>query len=125
VWAPRILAPDSVADPLADLRTYGPVIAAVIAAALIGNLRDLGARLVRWRVGPQWYALVLLGPAAFYAVLVALDVALGSSNDLVQPNVFRVVSGLVPFFAVLLLADGLGEETGWRGFALPRLRFAS
>jgi uncharacterized protein len=121
LWVPRILAPDSLADPIADLGTYGPAIAAVIAAALTGNLRDLGARLVRWRVGWQWYALVLLGPAAFYAVLVALAAALGSSDDLAQPNVFQVVSGLAPFFVVLLLTDGFGEETGWRGFALPRL----
>jgi uncharacterized protein len=121
LWVPRILAPDSLADPIADLGTYGPAIAAVIAAALTGNLRDLGARLVRWRVGWLWYALVLLGPAAFYAVLVALAAALGSSDDLVQPNVFQVVSGLAPFFVVLLLTDGFGEETGWRGFALPRL----
>jgi uncharacterized protein len=121
LWVPRILAPDSFADTLADLGTYGPAIAAVIVAALSGTLRDLGARLVRWRVGWRWYAVVLLGPAAFYAVLLALDVVLGSSDDLVQPNVVRVVSGLVPFFVVLLLTDGLGEEIGWRGSALPRL----
>ena len=121
VWVPRILAPNGIAGTLALLGTYGPAIAAVITAALTGNLRDLGARLVRWRVGWQWYAVVLLGPAAFYAVLLALDVALGSSDDLLQPNVFRVVSGVLPFFVVLLLTDGLGEETGWRGFALPRM----
>lgn len=121
LWVPRILAPDSFADTLAGLGTYGPAIAAVIVAALSGTLRDLGARLVRWRVGRRWYAVVLLGPAAFYAVLLALDVVLGSSDDLVQPNVVRVVSGLVPFFVVLLLTDGLGEEIGWRGSALPQL----
>jgi uncharacterized protein len=121
VWLPRILAPNSVAGTLALFGTYGPAMAAVIVAALIGNLRDLGARLVRWRVGWHWYAVALLGPAAFYAVLLALDVALGSPDDLVQPDVFRVVSGVVPFFVILLLTDGLGEETGWRGFALPRM----
>lgn len=74
LWVPRVLAPESVAATLALLGTWGPAIAAVIVAALLGNLRDLGARLVRWRVGWQWYAVVLLGPAAFYAAVVALDI---------------------------------------------------
>jgi uncharacterized protein len=121
LWVPRVLAPESVAATLALLGTWGPAIAAVIVAALVGKLRDLGARLVRWRVGWQWYAVVLLGPAAFYASVVALDMAFGSSDDLASPNMAGVVSGMVPFFVVLVLTDGLGEETGWRGFALPRL----
>jgi uncharacterized protein len=121
LWVPRVLAPESVAATLALFGTWGPAIAAVIVAALVGKLRDLGARLVRWRVGWQWYAVVLLGPAAFYAAVVALNMAFGSSDGLASPNVVGVVSGLVPFFVVLVLTDGLGEETGWRGFALPRL----
>ena len=121
LWVPRVLAPESVAATLALFGTWGPAIAAVIVAALVGKLRDLGARLVRWRVGWQWYAVVLLGPAAFYAAVVVLNMAFGSSDDLASPNVVGVVSGLLPFFVVLVLTDGLGEETGWRGFALPRL----
>ncbi|MBD0293034.1 MAG: CPBP family intramembrane metalloprotease [Jiangellaceae bacterium] len=122
VWVPNVLAPDSVAGTLAPFWTYGPATAAVIVAALTGTLRDLGSRLVRWRVGWQWYAVVLLGPAAFYAALAALHAVFGWSGELDQPNAFR--SGLIallPLFLALVLTDGLGEETGWRGFALPRM----
>ena len=37
VWLPRILAPDSIAGTIALLGTYGPAMAAVTAAALIGT----------------------------------------------------------------------------------------
>jgi membrane protease YdiL (CAAX protease family) len=122
VWVPNVLAPESVAGTLAPFWTYGPATAAVIVAALTGTLRDLGARLVRWRVGWQWYAVVLLGPAAFYATLAALHAAFGWSAELDQPNALREgLIGLLPLFLAFVLTDGLGEETGWRGFALPRM----
>jgi hypothetical protein len=122
VWVPNVLAPDSLAGALAPFWTYGPATAAVIVAALTGTLRDLGARLVRWRVGWRWYAVVLLGPAAFYATVVAFHAAFGWSTGLDQPLAVRAgLSGVLPWFLTLVLTDGLGEETGWRGFALPRL----
>jgi uncharacterized protein len=122
VWVPNVLAPDSVAGTLASFWTYGPATAAVIVAALTGTLRDLGARLVRWRVGWQWYAVVLLGPAAFYATVAALHAVFGWSAGLDQPVAGRAgLIGLLPWFLTLVLTDGLGEETGWRGFALPRM----
>jgi len=122
VWVPNVLAPHSFAGTLAPFWTYGPAAAAVIVAATMGGLRDLGARLMRWRVGWLWYAIVLLGPAAFYAVVAALHAGFGWSGELGQPNALRVgLASLVPFFLLLAVTDGLGEETGWRGFALPRL----
>jgi hypothetical protein len=51
VWVPNVLAPDSFVGTLAAYWTYMPAVAAVIVAATVGSLRDLGARLVRWRVG--------------------------------------------------------------------------
>jgi uncharacterized protein len=123
VWVPNVLAPNSFAGTLAPYWTYGPAIAAVIVAAIVGSLRDLGARLVRWRVGWRWYAVVLLGPAAFYAAVAALHAGFGWSGELGQPNALRVggLVSVVSFFLLLAATDGLGEEPGWRGFALPRL----
>jgi uncharacterized protein len=107
---------------VAPLSTYGPATAAVIVAAIGANFRDLGARLVRWRVGWQWYAVVLLGPAAFYATVRALLAGFGWSGELDQPDAVRAgLIGVPPLFLALVLTDGLGEETGWRGVALTRL----
>jgi uncharacterized protein len=117
VWVPNVLAPDSFVGTLAAYWTYMPAAAAVIVAAIVGSLRDLGARLVRWRVGWRWYAVVLIGPAAFYAAVAAVHV--GGPD---QPNALRAaLIGLLPLFLVFILTDGLGEELGWRGFALPRM----
>jgi membrane protease YdiL (CAAX protease family) len=122
VWVPNVLAPESGAGTLAPFWSYGPATAAVIVAALTGTLRDLGARLVRWRVGWQWYAVVLLGPAAFCVTLAALYAVFGWSAELDAPNARgEGLIGLLPLFLALVLTDGLGEETGWRGFALPRM----
>src|SRR5215218_971300 len=77
--------------------------------------------MVRWRVGLRWYAVVLLLPVALILVAVYMNVLLGASApsaaELGQwPRLFLL-------FPLLLILDGpLGEEPGWRGFALPRLQ---
>jgi membrane protease YdiL (CAAX protease family) len=80
--------------------------------------RDAGARrafrahLTRWRVGLRWYlAAVVLVPSAYLA-----GVALATFWDgSIRFHVERFA--LLPLF----LVTSLGEEIGWRGYALPRL----
>ena len=106
--------------------TWVPAIAALLAAALTGGraaVRELGARLVRWRVGWQWYLVVILGPAAFSLVVAGVYVMLGGSwAEAAPPAIREGPLLLLPLYlAILTLTDGLGEELAWRGFALPRL----
>jgi membrane protease YdiL (CAAX protease family) len=128
VWLPRALVSQGVlaADwPVAvgAVWSWAPAIAAVLTAALIGRgaLRELASRLIRWRVRWWWYAVVLLGPAAFWSVVVLLAAVLGWSGELGRSLLAEqgplAAAGLL---LVLAVTDGLGEETGWRGFALPR-----
>jgi uncharacterized protein len=65
---------------------------------------------------------VLAGPAAFWALVWAAAAAAGWSGELSRPMLVEqgLVSAVV-LVPVLALTDGLGEETGWRGFALPRM----
>jgi membrane protease YdiL (CAAX protease family) len=124
VWVPR--AAGVPVGVVGDAWTWTPAIAALLAAALTGGraaVRDLGARLVRWRIGWQWYLVVILGPIAFSLAVAGIYVLLGGSWADAAPLALR--EGpllLLPLFLLMLaLTDGLGEELAWRGFALPRL----
>jgi membrane protease YdiL (CAAX protease family) len=104
----------------------GPGLAAFALTALIAGrtgLRELLGRCVMWRVGARWYLLALAGPAALFVLgTVAIPGALASIH--VPPPTFGLrYVGL--YIVILLLGGPLGEEPGWRGFALPRLQQSS
>jgi membrane protease YdiL (CAAX protease family) len=124
VWVPRAVGAQL--GVVGQVSTWAPVIAALLAAALTGGrdaVKELGARLVRWRVGWQWYLVVILGPAAFSLAVAGVYTLFGGSWSAAAPLALR--EGplvLLPLFLLLLtFTDGLGEELAWRGFALPRL----
>ncbi|HZJ09089.1 MAG TPA: CPBP family intramembrane glutamic endopeptidase [Trueperaceae bacterium] len=91
---------------------------------------ELPGRLTRWRVGWLWYAVALFLPLAITVVAIAVhSLAGGSGPDVSRwqgvlgasdgPFIVRLLSLLLIF---TLGFDGLGEELGWRGFALPKLQ---
>jgi membrane protease YdiL (CAAX protease family) len=105
---------------------FGPAIAAVVVTACTmgrPGVRDLLARMARWRVPGRWW-LVAVSPVAFLALALILMAAAGKA----LPNVaeFGRFSGTpaIGLAGVLLIifAGALGEETGWRGYALPQLQ---
>jgi uncharacterized protein len=74
-------------------------------------------RMVRWRVGPEWYAVALLLPVVITLAATVLNVLLGAQ----APSSAELGgwTGLVPGFFLLLLIPGIGgawEEPGWRGY---------
>jgi uncharacterized protein len=73
-------------------------------------------RLTRWRVGLQWYVVALLGLPLIDVAGVALAGLWGGQFPF-RPERFA----LLPAF----LITNLGEEIGWRGYALARLRTAA
>jgi membrane protease YdiL (CAAX protease family) len=104
----------------------GPLIAAVIVILLtqgLSGLRELGFRMIRWRVRWYWYAVAIGLPLGVVLITAALNVALGAgAPSLAQ---FSSVSTILLVFAVRLVNPGdgpMGEEPGWRGFALPGLQ---
>ncbi len=103
--------------PAQGLGVLGPLVAAVVLTAREGGgagLRSLLGRVVRWRVAPVWYGVVLLGPVLLYLATLALEVALGG-----QPPSPGALVGALPtvlvYAAVLVVLVALGEVVGWRG----------
>jgi membrane protease YdiL (CAAX protease family) len=103
----------------------GPSVAGVVMTALVSGragLRELLARLGRWRVGAAWWAGALLtGPVLVAAVLSTLSLyspdfvpGLLTADDKLGLLIFGLAWGLV--------GGGLLEELGWTGFAVPTLR---
>ena len=105
---------------------YGPLLAAVIVTGITSGrdgLRELGGRVFKWRVRPGWW-LVAFAPLLLYALLaVVLRFIPGQSTSVAALGQIDFLPNLgAGALLVWLLTFGLGEETGWRGYALPRLQ---
>jgi len=111
---------------LPPIASFGPFLAALVVLAITGGragVMGLLRRMVRWRVGPEWYAVALLLPVVITLAATVLNVLLGAQ----APSSAELGgwTGLVPGFFLLLLIPGIGgawEEPGWRGYALLQLQ---
>lgn len=113
---------------------YGPALAAILVAGLVQGrvgLRRLLAGLVRWRVGLRWYlAALLIPPAIQFSALglhlllnrEPLHLAASAPLPFGSDGLPLWGQGLMLFVIFILGFDGLGEELGWRGYALPKLQ---
>ena len=111
--------------PFGYFGAFGPLAAALIVVPLTrgrAGLRELGSRLVRWRVRWFWYLVALGLPLAIHFVTAGLHTAAGA--DVPSVTAASVSAAALTFLVRLVNpADGpLGEEPGWRGFALPGLQ---
>ncbi|MCX7841078.1 MAG: CPBP family intramembrane metalloprotease [Anaerolineae bacterium] len=106
---------------------YGPLLAAFIVTAWMSGgvgVRELLARVARWRIGWGWLVASLSPLAVFGIVVLMMGLITGTwqaASGLGQIAELPGVNGVAGWLAWVLIS-GLGEETGWRGFALPRLQ---
>ena len=119
LWLPAIRSGEPLAALLQGrlalpilIATVAPSLVAIVLSAIEGRgrgVRELLAQGIRWRFGVGWYALALLTAPLVWAVSLAIGLALGAGTPEVRLDV------LIPVAAI-------GEEFGWRGYALPRLQ---
>lgn len=133
VWLPVVLAKNGLGvlpielpfTLFAVLTTFGgPTVAAFLITGVTEGrtgVRALLRRYIQGKIGIGWYALILLGmPLAF---LLASTVVLGAAPWHTLAARAPVFLSAYPLLLILALFTGpLGEEPGWRGFALPRLQ---
>jgi membrane protease YdiL (CAAX protease family) len=115
------LLPFQLPLPLSDfLVNWAPGFAALIVAAAIGGLggvRTLLRPLLMWRVSLGWYSVALLLPPLLVFAAIGLSILFGGPI----PQFSRTFGPQLALLPILLLFN-MGEEIGWRGFALPRLQ---
>jgi len=126
LWVPLGLSGPSERDlpyVIAAFGSFGPSLAAISVEWRAGGLpavRRLLRPLAYWRVSPTWYVVALLATAALFTLsIVALRLLADPPHPLIRSIDVRSLPG--ESLAVLMLGGPLGEEIGWRGWALPRL----
>jgi CAAX protease family protein len=108
----------SVSFIFALLALFGPALAAIIVSGAAEGRSGVGKllrRVVLWRAGIPWYAVAIGLP------LVVAVAALGVQS-LAAGTPFVSSTGTPIALMVLLALLVVGEEIGWRGFALPHLQ---
>jgi len=125
LWAPLVIFGDRVSGPLAFvlllLGSLVPTTVGVVLVALLrgrSGVRTLLGRLLHARIGLRWYlavlALSMLGPIGL-----GVSVLFGGATPVVDTTIFGV---LFLFAFSIFPGSAVGEEVGWRGFALPRMQ---
>jgi uncharacterized protein len=110
-----------------EVMAMGPSIAAFIVVLIIGGkggFLDLIRLFGRWRVGLGLWLVAILGPAVLY--LIGLGVHLLFGGEAPPFTMITEEWNLIPLYLVMVVLmpwnGPVGEEFGWRGYALPKLQ---
>lgn len=105
---------------------FGPLLAALITAGLVRGrvgVKELLGRMVQWRARPIWWFAAFSPVLLLLTTMVVLRFVQGEWFDLSLTGQVEFMPEIgLGAFVLWLLTYGIGEETGWRGYALPILQ---
>ena len=105
------------------LHTFGPALAAITITGVIEGKKGLQGfrnRVRQWRVGWQWLLFIFAVIPAL--LMLGVIVQPGTVVGFVGVSALTVIRYPLYYFGVWFGGGPLGEEIGWRGFALPRMQ---
>lgn len=129
LWIPLgILAPENILLTLPG--AWAPTLSAIILIAFSegrGGVREFLEKVLHWRVGFQWYLVVLFGIAAIAYLAIGIGVLFGMAvPKIILPNGLPrdAILGVIPivFLVNIFVGGPLAEDIGWRGYILPKMR---
>jgi membrane protease YdiL (CAAX protease family) len=122
-WVASLFGPMSMTNPLFIGAAYGPTVVSIALTAWLEGrpgLRVLLGRLNPLRTNAIWFLIVLIGYPVAVAIVAQVGRLFGGDGlhlSPIGPGLAGIAIGLVT------VPGALGEELGWRGFALPRMLF--
>lgn len=124
-WQTRFRYDNSTVEVVAaGIRALIPAFILSLVFSSHAKLAEYLSTILRPRGKLVWYLIALLAFPVIHVLGNAITSFMGGTArqagtvDVIDV-IFRTV---VTFFSVLFFSGGLNEETGWRGFALPRLQ---
>lgn len=108
--------------------SFGPMIAALITIAFTQGrkgITNLFSRVVKWRVEFRYYGFAIFAPIGLFILALLLNrIVTGDWSNIKLLGQPDYLPALGPYgtLGLWFATYGLGEEIGWRGYALPRLQ---
>jgi membrane protease YdiL (CAAX protease family) len=99
---------------------FGPSLSGLVTVWIFDGSAGLGRWLhhcLNWRLGSFWYAAAFFGPPLAMIVALGVDAILGGALPS-SPSAGHVGLAVAQFMLILAINGPLGEEFGWRGYAL-------
>jgi len=122
---PAFFGPVTLWNPFVFFTIWTPTIWAFTLAFTfdgVAGLRDLVIRVFRWRIALRWYLISTVGIAA---LALAARLARAVVDHAPDPSIMNIAAypGLAWYGLSMLVVDPgpIGEDPGWRGYALPRM----